>query len=46
MLILIGVPVLVIILIVLFFIFAWIEEHYISRFVNTLVEKAIKEDPD
>ena len=44
--ILIGVPLLVIIIvsIVLFFLYAWIEEHYISRLVNTLVEKAIKKD--
>ena len=44
--ILIGVPLLVIIIvsIVLIFVFAWIEEHYISRFVNTLVEIIMKKD--
>lgn len=41
--ILFGVPLLVIIFdsIVLLFLYAWIEEHYISRFVNALVEKAM-----
>ena len=44
--VLFGVPLLVIIAdsIVLLFLFAWIEEHYISRLVNTLVEKAVKKD--
>ena len=34
--ILIGVP------LVLLFLYAWIEEHYISRFVNALVEKTMR----
>ena len=44
--ILIGVPLLVMIIVslVLLFLYAWIEEHYISRFVNALVEKVLKED--
>jgi uncharacterized membrane protein len=29
---------------VLFWVFAWIEEHYLSRFINAAVEKIMKVD--
>ena len=47
-LILIGIDITisVIIAIVLIFPFAWVEEHFISRYINTLVERVLKYRPE
>lgn len=45
---LIGIPVLAVIIIsiVLFLLYVWIVERFISILINSLVEKAFKKNPD